>query len=112
MGQPTAPASSENSNQPLLQKRAQNPEHEKIKVYCGPGVTEEKIHHVFGQFGTITDVRCVGRGPQPDTALVHFEDLRAAVNAVKTMHDSTHDLFVAKLTVTYTRRQSETIKRV
>jgi len=96
---------------PLLNKRAPNPEHEKIKAYTGPGVTEDQIADVFGRFGNIRDIRLVGRGPTPDTALIHYEDMRSAIQAVKEMNDSTHDQFVAKLQVGYTRRQSETMKR-
>jgi len=86
--------------------------HERIKIFAGPGITEEKISQVFTEFGRIKHIKLLGHGTTIDTALVSFEHTDSAVEAVKKMNGCDHDDFVAKLRVSFTRKQSDTVKNV
>ena len=86
--------------------------HERIKIFAGPGITEDKISQVFAEFGRIKNIKLLGHGTTIDTALVNYEETESAVEAVKKMHNVDHDDFVAKLKVNFTRKQSDTVKNV
>jgi len=86
--------------------------HERIKIFAGPGITEDKVSQVFADFGKIKHIKLLGHGTTIDTALVSFEQTESAVEAVKKMNGFDHDDFVAKLRVSFTRKQSDTVKNV
>lgn len=86
--------------------------HERIKIFAGPGITEDKISQVFAEFGRIQHIKLLGHGTTIDTALVYYEETESAVEAVKKMNGLDHDDFVAKLRVSFTRKQSDTVKNV
>ena len=86
--------------------------HERIKIFAGPGITEDKVSQVFTEFGRIKHIKLLGHGTTIDTALVSFEQTESAVEAVKKMNGYDHDDFVAKLRVSFTRKQSDTVKNV
>jgi len=86
--------------------------HERIKIFAGPGITEDKISQVFAEFGRIQHIKLLGHGTTIDTALVYYEETESAIEAVKKMNGMDHDDFVAKLRVSFTRKQSDTVKNV
>ena len=88
---------------------SQNPEHNRIRVYTGPKVTEIAVRRVFGEFGEITFLKLLP-DKNPQSCLLHFRTTEEAVAAFKALNHTSREDFTAKLNINYCRKPTNQTK--
>lgn len=93
----------------------------RIKVYLGPNYQESDVRNIFGSYGEIKKVICLSsiKGPHKDkkavnlntkpecseVCIIHYSNINSAINAKNELHQTLHREFVAKISVTFIKKE-------
>lgn len=80
----------------------------KIKVYLGPNYQEPDVRKIFGQYGEIKRITMLPSSKYNKTSeicVVTYNLLDSAINAKNELHATSHKEFVAKISVTFIKKE-------
>jgi len=126
LGTPKTPP--ENSNNPNDKTYSDVPNN-RIKVYLGPNYQESDVRKIFGQYGEIKKVICLSalkgskNKPNPpqqtntnkpdcsEVCIIQFANINSAIKAKDELHQTLHKEFVAKISVTFIKKEKKKDER-